>query len=185
MTRSLLLLAALAIPAFAADYAIDDDHSAALFRVQHMGAGMVWGTFQTVTGDIAYDPANPAADSIKVTIQAASVTTGAAKMEEHLKSNDFFDVKQFPTLGFVSKSFARKADGQYDVTGDLTIHGVTKTITVPVTRTGVSTHAFNKKPLVGFETTFEINRKDYGLAYGPGVVGDTVRVVLAVEAAGK
>jgi polyisoprenoid-binding protein YceI len=184
MTRS-LLLAALAIPAFAADYSVDDDHTFALFRVQHMGAGFTWGRFDAVSGDVAYDPANAAANKVSVTIQAASVSVGVPKMEEHLKSNDFFDVKQFPTLTFVSKSFTKKGDGQYEVAGDLTIHGVTKAVTVPVTRTGISTHAFSKKPLVGFETVFEINRNDFGIKYGPGVVGDSVRVTLALEAAGK
>jgi polyisoprenoid-binding protein YceI len=187
MTRSLPLaaLAILSIPAFAADYAIDDDHTFALFRVQHMGAGFTWGRFDAIAGELSYDPANPASDRISLTIQAASISTGVVKMEDHLKSNDFFDVKQFPTLGFVSKSFIKKAEGQYEVVGDLTIHGVTKAVTVQAVRTGLSTHAFNKKALVGFETTFEINRNDFGLKYGPGVVGDNVRITLAVEAQAK
>lgn len=184
MTRS-LLLAALAVPAFAADYSVDDDHTFALFRVQHMGAGFTWGRFDAIGGEVAYDPANTAANKVSLTIQAASISVGVPKMEEHLKSNDFFDVKQFPTLTFVSKAFAKKGEGQYEVAGDLTIHGVTKAVTVPVTRTGISTHAFSKKPLVGFETVFEINRNDFGIKYGPGVVGDTVRVTLALEAIGK
>lgn len=184
MTRS-LLLAALAIPAFAADYSVDDDHTFALFRVQHMGAGYTWGRFDAVSGDVAYDPANPAGNKVSITIQAASISTGQADMEKHLKSNDFFDVKQFPTLTFVSKSFTRKADGQYDVAGDLTIHGVTKAVTVPVVRTGMATHLMNKKPVIGFEAVFEINRSEYGLKYGPGAVGESVRVTLAVEALAK
>lgn len=184
MTRT-LLLAALALPAFALDYEIDDDHTFALFRVQHMGAGFTWGRFDDIAGTLSYDPANPAATKVNVVIQAASVSTGVPKMEEHLRTPDFFDVKQFPTLTFVSKSFAKKGEGQYEATGDLTMHGVTKTITVPVTRTGLGTHAFNKKPIVGFESVFEISRKDFGITYGPGAVGDTVRVTLALEALGK
>jgi len=184
MTRS-LLLAALAIPAFAADYAVDDDHSAALFRIQHMGAGMFWGTFQTVTGELSYDPANPAGNKVSISIKADSVSGGQADLEKHLKSNDFFDVKQFPTLTFVSKSFTRKADGQYDVAGDLTIHGVTKAVTVPVVRTGMSTHLMKKVPMIGFESVFEIDRNDFGLKYGAGAIGDKVRVTLAIEAISK
>lgn len=184
MTRS-LLLAALAIPAFAADYSVDDDHTFALFRVQHMGAGYTWGRFDAISGEVAYDPANVAGNKVSLTIKAESISTGVPDMEKHLKSNDFFDAKQFPTLTFVSKSFTKKGEGLYDVAGDLTIHGVTKAVTVPVTRTGMSTHLMNKKPLVGFETVFEINRNDYGLKYGPGAVGDTVRVTLAVEAMAK
>lgn len=184
MTRT-LLLAALALPAFAADYTVDDDHTFALFRVQHMGAGFTWGRFDAIAGDVSYDPANPAANKVSITIQAGSVSVGVPKMEEHLKSNDFFDVKQFPTLTFVSKSFAKKGEGVYEVVGDLTIAGKTKAVTVPVTRTGISTHAFTKKPLVGFESVFEINRNDFGIKYGPGAVGDTVRITFALEAIGK
>jgi polyisoprenoid-binding protein YceI len=185
MIRSLALAALAAVPAFAADYAVDDDHTFALFRVQHMGAGYTWGRFDAIGGEVSYDPANPAASKVALTIQAGSVSVGVPKMEEHLKSPDFFDVKQFPTLGFVSKSFTKTGEGKYDVAGDLTIHGVTKSITVKVERTGMGTHAFNKKALVGFETVFEINRNDFGIKYGPGVVGDTVRVTLALEAIAK
>lgn len=185
MIRHLILPLAAIAPLAAVDWAIDDDHSFALFRVQHMGAGYTWGRFDAVAGDVSYDPANPAGSSIKVTIQAASVSTGVAKMEEHLKSPDFFDVKQFPTLAFVSKSWTAKSEGTYEVAGDLTIHGVTKPVTVTAVRTGLGKNAFNQKDLVGFETTFEIKRGDFGLKYGPGVVGDDVRITLGIEAAKK
>ena len=184
MIRS-LLLAALALPAFAVDYTVDDVHTFALFRVQHMGAGFTWGRFDTVTGEIAYDPADVAKNKVTITIQAASVSAGQPDLEKHLRSNDFFDVKQFPTMTFVSKAFAKKADGQYDVTGDLSIHGVTKTITVPVVRTGMSTNLKSQKPLIGFESVFEIKRSEYGMAYGAGAVGDAVRLTVAVEAEAK
>jgi len=181
MTRSLLLIT-LALPAFAADYTIDDDHSSALFRVQHMGAGFTHGRFDVMAGSLSYDQANPAADKIMVTIQADSINTGVAKMEGHLKSPEILDTKQFPTLGFVSKTFTKKSEGLYDVAGDLTIHGVTKPVTVSVKRTGISTHAFNKQPLIGFETSFVIKRADYGVTYGSGVIGDDITITLAIEA---
>ncbi len=184
MTRC-ILLAALALPVFALDYSIDDDHTFALFRVQHMGAGFTHGRFDAISGEVSYDPANAAGNKLSVTIAAASISTGVPKMEEHLKSNDFFDVKQFPTLTFVSTAFTKTGEGQYQVAGNLTIHGVTKAVTVPVVRTGLSTNVFTKKPLVGFESTFDIDRNDYGLKYGPGVVGDSVRVTFGLEADGK
>jgi polyisoprenoid-binding protein YceI len=184
MTRSILLVA-LTLPIFAADYTVDDDHSFALFRVQHMGAGYVHGRFDAISGTLSYDPANPAADKVSITIKADSISTGVPQMEGHLKSPEILDAVQFPTLGFVSKSFAKTGEGTYDISGDLTIHGVTKPITVHATRTGLSTHAFKKVPLVGFETTFEITRADYGVVYGPGVIGDTIRITLALEADGK
>jgi polyisoprenoid-binding protein YceI len=187
-TPILAALAVLALPAAplsSADYDVDDDHTFALFRIQHMNAGFTWGRFDAIAGQVSYDPANPAGNAISLTIQAASVSTGVSKMEDHLKTPDFFDVKQFPTLTFTSKSFAKRGEGQYEVSGDLTIRGITKPITVQATRAGISTHAFSKKPLVGFETVFEVNRNDFGITYGPGVVGDTVRITLAVEAVGK
>ncbi|MCS6971046.1 MAG: YceI family protein [Planctomycetota bacterium] len=170
----------------AMEYVVDDDHSFALFRVQHMNAGYTWGRFDDIGGELRYDPKDPSGNRVRVVIKAASLSTGVPKMEEHLRSNDFFDVRQFPELTFVSRSFARTGEGQYQVTGDLTICGRTRTITVPVTRTGMSTHAFNRKPVIGFETVFEINRRDFGITYGsPEVIGDTVRVTFALEALAK
>lgn len=179
-----VLLAAAALAAM--EYAIDDDHSFALFRVQHMGAGFTWGRFDDISGELRYDPANPAQNRVRVVIRAASLSTGVPKMEEHLRSNDFFDVRQYPELTFVSRSFQRTDEGQYLVTGDLTICGRTRTITVPVTRTGMSTHAFNRRPVIGFEGAFEINRRDFGITYGaPEVIGDSVRIIIALEALGR
>jgi polyisoprenoid-binding protein YceI len=181
MIRHLLLPIIAAIPVAAADYAIDDDHSFALFRIQHMGAGFTWGRFDDVAGDLAFDPANPAAAKVAITIKAASVSTGVPDMEKHLRTPDLLDVKQFPTLGFTSKSWAKQADGTYLVSGDLTIHGVTKPITATVVHTGSGKHLMNGKDLIGFETTFAINRHDYGVSYGKGAIGDEVRITLAVE----
>lgn len=184
MNRS-LLLAALAIPAFAADYSIDDDHSFALFKVQHMGAGFVHGRFDAVAGEISFDEANPAASKVSVTVKADSISTGVPKMEGHLKSPEILDAVQFPTLTFVSKSWAKAADGSYDVSGDLTIHGVTKPVTVKAVHTGKGTNPWTKKELVGFETSFDIKRADYGVTYGPGAIGETIRITFALEAIAK
>lgn len=184
MTRS-LLLAALAIPAFAADYAIDDDHSFALFRVQHMGAGFTHGRFDAVAGELSFDAANPAASKVKVVVKADSISTGVPKMEAHLKSPEILDVVQFPTLEFASTAWAKAADGSYDVTGNLTIHGVTKAVTVKAVHTGTGTNPWTKKELIGFETSFDIKRADYGVTYGPAAIGETVRITFALEAAAK
>lgn len=184
MNRS-LLLAALAIPAFAADYTIDDDHSFALFKVQHMGAGFTHGRFDAVSGELSFDEANPSASKVTVTVKADSISTGVPKMEGHLKSPEILDAVQFPTLSFTSKSWAKAADGTFDVSGDLTIHGVTKPISVKVAHTGKGTNPWTKKELIGFETSFDIQRKDYGVTYGPGAIGDTIRITFALEAIAK
>jgi polyisoprenoid-binding protein YceI len=180
-----ILLAVLAIPAFAADYGIDDDHSFALFKVQHMGAGFVHGRFDAVTGDISFDEANPAASKVAITVKTDSISTGVPKMEGHLKSPEILDAVQFPTLSFTSKSWAKAADGSYDVSGDLSIHGVTKPVTVKAVKTGNGTNPWTKKAIIGFETTFDIKRADYGVTYGPGAIGDVISITFALEAIAK
>ena len=186
MIRHLVLpcIAALA-PLAAAEWTLDDDHSFALFRVQHMGAGFTWGRFDAIAGELSYDPAAPANAKLSVTIQAASVSTGVPLMEEHLRKPDFFDVKQFPTLTFVSKTWTAKAENTYEILGDLTMHGVTRPVTVTAVRTGLGANAYTKKTLVGFETTFTVQRADFGLKYGAGAVGDEVRITFALEAIQK
>lgn len=183
MTRS-LILAALAIPAFAADYSIDDDHSFAVFKVQHMGAGYTHGRFDAVAGELSFDEANPAASKVKVVVKTDSISTGVPKMEAHLKSPEILDAVQFPTLEFVSKSWAKAGEG-YEITGDLTIHGVTKTITAKAVKTGTGTNPWTKKALVGFETSFDIKRADYGVTYGPGAIGETIHITFALEGIAK
>lgn len=185
MIRHLTLPLIAIAPLAAADWTIDDDHSFALFRVQHMGAGFTWGRFDAISGELSYDPANPAGSKVAVTIQAASVSTGVPKMEDHLRTPDFLDVKQFPTLSFVSKSWTAKADDTYEIAGDLTIHGVTKAITVTAQRTGQGVDAYTKKNRLGFETTFTIHRGDFGLKYGPGAIGEDVRITFALESIQK
>lgn len=185
MIRHLVLPLIAIAPLAAVDWTLDDDHSFALFRVQHMGAGFTWGRFDAIAGELSYDPAAPANAKISVTIQAASVSTGVPKMEEHLRTPDFFDVKQFPTLTFVSKTWTAKPENSFEILGDLTMHGVTKPVTVTAVRTGLGTNAYTKKDLVGFETTFTVQRSDFGLKYGPGAVGDDVRITFALEAIKK
>ena len=116
--------------AAARTWKVDDVHSMALFRVQHMGAGMFWGRFDGVSGTVT----TSGADSIAfdISIDVASVSSGNDKLNAHLKSPDFFSVKEFPSMTFKSTASKRGADGLWDVTGDLTMHGVTKSISAKV-----------------------------------------------------
>ncbi|MEK7413570.1 MAG: YceI family protein [Planctomycetota bacterium] len=183
MIRSLsLALFVLTAPLAAADWTIDGEHSNALFKIQHMNAGYTWGRFDDISGSIRYDEANQAGSKVTVSIKAASISTKVQKMEEHLRSATFFDVVQHPTLGFVSTAWKKTADGVFDVTGNLTIHGVTKAVTIKVTRTGLGENAFTKKAVVGFESTFAIKRSDYGMTNMLGPVGDDVTLTIALEA---
>jgi polyisoprenoid-binding protein YceI len=177
------LLASLALPAAAevSRWEVDVAHSNVGFSIRHF-LTQVPGEFQDFSGAIAYDAANPAASSVEVTVQAASIDTDHDDRDNHLRSPDFFDVAQHPTLSF--KSTAVKAlDGDtLEVTGDFTLHGVTQRITVPVEVLGV----MGKK--AGFSTAFTIDRQAYGVKWnraldtGGAILGDEVRIAIDVEA---
>ena len=167
-------------PATASEtWTIDDVHSMALFRVQHMGAGMFWGRFDGVTGTITTGEGSVAFD---VTIDTGSVSSGNDKLNGHLKSPDFFSVKEFPTMTFKSTRAVRGADGMWDVTGDLTMHGVTKPVTAKVEQTGRMKGRGGEA--IGFEAIFTVDRSQFGMNYGveKGAIGKDVRVIVGLEA---
>jgi polyisoprenoid-binding protein YceI len=167
-------------------YQIDSAHSSAQFTVRHMMISNVRGDFTKVSGGIVYDPADPANSSIDATIDAASINTRDAQRDGHLKSADFFDVEHFPTLTFRSKAVAVH-DGEGKVTGDLTIHGVTREVVLLVE--GPTPEA--KDPWgnlrIGATAATKINRKDFGLSYnaaleaGGVLVGEEVKITIDVE----
>ncbi len=157
-------------------FTIDDVHSATFFRVHHQGAGQFWGRISGVTGTMAFDAAK-APTAFNVTVATASVDTSNAKLDGHLKSPDFFNVAEFPTMTFVSTGVKPAATGFFEVTGDFTLHGVTKSITAMIEVTGVT----GSKS--GAEAVFSINRSEYGMGYGveQGALGDIVKVVVNLE----
>lgn len=186
MTRS-LLAAALAITALgsaqAADtYNVDASHSAVIYKVQHLGVSNNYGRFNDIEGTITVDAANPAANQVSLSIKTDSVDTHNEKRDQHLRSADFLNSKQFPTMTFVSKSWAKTASG-FDVTGDLTLAGTTKTVTVPVAQGPAIKDPWGLNR-TGFETSFVLKRADYGIKGVPGV-GDEITVIIAVEAVNK
>src|SRR5439155_15510177 len=136
MKSSIVIAAGLALaaaPAFAkpTHYQIDPAHSVAEFVVRHMEISNVRGQFTKLSGSATFDPESPANDSVEATVDAASVDTREEKRDMHLKSPDFFDVAKFPTLSFKSKKVVKKGK-QLEMTGDLTMHGVTKEVTFTV-----------------------------------------------------
>ena len=133
---TLITLAAFTLPslALASDWKIDSDHTAAHFKVQHMVIADVHGSFHSVQGVALINDKDISRSTINVTINAASINTGVAKRDGHLKSADFFDVEKYPTLTFKSKSVKKASDNKLKVTGDLTIHGVTKEVELLVYR---------------------------------------------------
>jgi polyisoprenoid-binding protein YceI len=179
---------ALALPAAAADtYNIDKAHSEVLFTVKHL-VSQVTGRFQDFDGKIVIDRAKPEASSAELTIKATSVNTDQAKRDEHLRTPDFFDVAKFPEITFKSTKVASKAKDAYEVTGDLTIHGITKPVVMAVSFLGdIKDPMGNEK--AGFAATTTINRKDFGVLWnkaldqGGYVLGDDVKITINLEVA--
>jgi polyisoprenoid-binding protein YceI len=175
MKKLFLLFAALgflaAASANAAEYGFDKAHTHIGFSVKHL-LTIVPGEFKDFDGSFSFNPKKPEASKIDVTIQAASVDTGMEKRDEHLKSDAFFDVEKFPTLTFVSKSVTKgEGDNLYKVAGDLTIHGVTKSVTLDVTYNGSDSMPMGKdgkmvSKIIGFSATAKIDRRDFGLTWG-------------------
>ncbi len=169
-------------------YQIDKAHSEATFQVRHL-LTKVRGRFSDFEGSITLDEAQPARSSVALTIQAASIDTNEPTRDTHLRSADFFSVDEFATLSFTSAGIVSKGSDRLDVTGDLTIRGVTKRIVVPVTLLGSARDPWGNDR-VGFEAEFTINRKEFGLVWnaaletGGFLVGDDVRVSLSIQAVG-
>ncbi|GDY12181.1 hypothetical protein LBMAG53_10590 [Planctomycetota bacterium] len=183
--RTLTLLAAVAVPLSAADtYAIDASHSSAQFKVQHLGVSNTYGRFTKIDGVVTWD-ASDAAKAVTVTIKTESIDTAVEKRDQHLRGPDFFDVKQFPDLTFVSKSWkAVEPAGTFEVSGDITLKGVTKPLTVKVVKIGEGKDPWGGFR-VGFETVFDLSRKDFGVSYMPDGIGDKVSVTFGIEAVRK
>lgn len=183
----ILLVGALgATPAAAAPeaHAVDAVHSTVIFRVKHLDTGYSYGRFNEMSGTVVLDEANPAACSVNLEVKAASVDTANSKRDDHLRSPDFFNVAQFPTITFASTAVAKAGEDAYDVTGDLTLLGVKKSVKVRMTKTGSAKDpqgAFR----TGFEGTMTILRSEYGMKYGLQGVGDEVRLTLAFETVKK
>ncbi len=188
MKRLTLALAALTLgltQAHAANYKIDPDHSTVMFKVRHL-IGKVTGRFDRFTGTFVYEKDKPKAWKAETTIEAASINTNTAKRDEHLRSEDFFDVKNYPTLKFVSTGVSDIQGNKFKLNGKLTIHGVTKTVALDTEFLGEGKDPFGNEQ-ADFEARVKINRKDYGLTWnqavetGGALVGDDVEIELAIS----
>jgi polyisoprenoid-binding protein YceI len=165
---------------------IDRSHSGITFQVRHL-LSKVRGRFNEFAGSIEFDEANPPRSRVEVTIQAASIDTAEPARDTHLRSADFFDVGQYPTLRFVSTSVTPRGAGAYDVAGTLTIHGATRQVVLPASYLGTATDPYGNTKAV-FEAELTLNRRDFGLSWnaaletGGLLVGDEVSVSLSVQA---
>jgi polyisoprenoid-binding protein YceI len=161
---------------------IDPNHTAAQFSVKHLAISTVRGVFEKTSGTVTFDPANPAKTSIDATIDASTVNTRVQMRDNDLRSPHFFEVQKYPTITFKSTHAEAGAAGTLKVTGDLTIHGVTKQVVLDVDASSPPiTDPMGKGLRMGASATTKINRNDFGMTTMPGVVGDDIEIVLDVE----
>jgi len=193
---TLFFALAVSLPALAAPpvqdaaFSIDNAHTRAEFRVRHLGVSTVTGRFGEVAGEIWFDPEQPEASRVEVTIQAATITTGNDARDNHLRSADFFDVENHPELTFRSTTVRSLGDGMYEVDGDLTMRGVTQPVTLEAELGGMIERSGRSGPIqtVGFSAETRIDREQWGLTWnraleaGGWLVGQEVRINLEVEA---
>jgi polyisoprenoid-binding protein YceI len=185
----LLACLALAIPAIAgaATYQLDPVHSSIQFKIRHLTVSNVTGTFNKIKGSATMEGEDPATLKVQVAIEASSVDTGNEKRDQHLKTPDFLDVAKYPTITFVSKKVVKGDPGKMKITGDLTIHGVTREITVDLE--GPTSEVTD--PWGGFRRgatgTARIDRRDFGITWntaldsGGMLVGNEVTIYVEVE----
>jgi polyisoprenoid-binding protein YceI len=177
-----ILAAAVGATAHAADaYVVDPVHSSVSFKIAHAGISYIHGRFDDVSGQFVIDKDDPAKSSFALSIKTESVNTNNAKRDEHLRTPDYFNVKQFPTMTFQSTSVKPVAGG-YEATGDLTLHGVKKPVTLTL-KGGDKTVEFPKgMQRIGFTVSLPIKRSEFDMKTGLDALGDDVYIDIGVEA---
>ena len=184
---AVIIALALPVMASASTWTIDPDHSNLGFKIRHLMVSNVKGSFNKHTGTVELNEKDITKSKVEVSIETASINTNVQKRDDHLKSADFFDVAKYPAMTFVSKKVAKAGKDKLKITGDLTLHGVTKEVVLNVD--GPS--AESKDPWGnirrGASATTTINRKDFGLVWnkaletGGVVVGEAVNITLEIE----
>lgn len=157
-------------------YKVDGGHTQVVFAWDHMGFTNNAGTIAEPTGTLTLDKANPANSKVEVTFQIANLRTGVAKLDEHLMKPDFFDAAKFPTATFVSTSVKPEGATGAEITGNLTLHGITKPVTLDAEFYGAGVQPMSKKENIGFVATGTIKRSEFGMGYGVPMVGDAIEL---------
>jgi len=169
-------------------YSIDSAHSTAHFTVRHMMITNVHGSFQKVTGTIVYDPASPGTSTVDAAIDTASIATNEEQRDAHLRSADFLDAEHFSTITFKSKKVESTGDDELKVTGDLTIHGVTREVALQVEGPTPESKDPWGNARIGLSARTKIKRGDFGLTWnavleaGGVLVGDEIKIEIEVSA---
>ena len=172
---------AFAFPVQGADtYKVDAAHSSVVFGIKHNGVTDFYGAFKDISGTVTFDSADPTKSAVELTVPVDSVDTRNEKRDQHLKSPDFFNAKQFPAITFKSNKIEGSGE-TYKISGDLAIHGVTKPVTADFKR-GPDGKG-QGKTVGGGEARFTIKRSDYDMKFMIGPLGDDVSIILSLEGA--
>ncbi len=180
-----LSLSAPAARAASQTYQLDPDHTRVTFGWTHLDFSHQNGRFNGVTGTLTFDPANPAAGKVTVTIPIAEMDTGVVALDKHLQSPEFFDAAKFPTAQFTSTAVKAINSKHLQVSGNLTIHGVTKPVTLAATinKTGTYPAMMGGLTVAGFDASTTIKRSDFGIAAYVPMVSDEITIGISTEAA--
>jgi polyisoprenoid-binding protein YceI len=175
-------IAASAVSAFAADtYTIDPNHTYPSFEADHMGVSVLRGKFTKTSGSIVLDRAAKTG-SLDIAIDPASLDFGHAKLNVHAKGPDMFDVAKFPTASYKSTSIKFNGDTPVSVDGELTLHGVTKPVTLNINKFKCIMHPMLKREVCGADASAEFKRSDFGISYGVPMMAPEVKLAIEVEA---
>jgi len=177
-----LLVASLPMAAQAADsYTMDPQHTYANFTISHLGFSIMHGRFEKSSGKLTLDRAAKQG-VVDIAIESASVSTGFGKRDDHLKSPDFFNAAEFPSITYKSSAVKFKGDVPASVEGNLTMLGVTKPVTLTIDAFKCGAHPMTKKELCGAAASAQIKRSDFGIKFGLPAIGDDVKLDFEVEA---
>jgi polyisoprenoid-binding protein YceI len=181
LSTAVLLLSAAAT--FAQEWNMDKAHSQVMFGITHLGINTITGTFGTVSAKLTASKDDFSDAAVEFTADVTTINTGNEQRNTHLKSADFFDAAQYGTLSFKSTSFKKTGDKTFQVTGDLSFHGVTKPVTLTATLVGTTVNPMSKKNLAGFKVTGTIKRTDFNLGanFPAGMLSDEVTLTANTE----
>ena len=193
---ALTALTLVAAPAFAADmpkptlslegvpggrYDIDPGHTNVVFSLNHLGFSNYIGRFNKIDGTLFFDSKDPTSSGVKISIDIASIDTNNDVLEEKLTSKDWFNAKEFPTASFTSTKVEKLSDNKAKITGDLSLHGVTRPVVLDVTFNGTAVNPYAKAQAMGFSATTTIKRSDFGISAYVPAVGDEVKLIIETE----